>query len=331
MRSPEWIHKVVFSGLVCATLLGTVGNRPLVAQADEAALFLLLPVGAQAISVGRTMTGVKGPESAFWNPAGLAGVEESRFLAYRGDMLAGESTALTGILARNPIGVFAVSYQLLDGGTIDETDSQGNKTGEFTARNHLGIASVATGITRWLDVGVNVKVFQFNLSCRGQCPNGEISSTGWAIDAGLQARPFEGVPLRFGAMVAHLGPDLQAENAAQADPLPSRMRFSVGYDVLDRLVVRDELQLWVDVELEDRVQDPGSGRIYHLGTELIAGTGDQIMLRAGYQEGEVGQADGFSVGVGLRFDRFDIGLAKNLAGSITGDTEPIHVSFGLAF
>lgn len=329
--NPEMIHRVVLRGLIFTALLGTVGSRPLVAQADEAALFLLLPVGAHAISVGRTMTGVQGPESAFWNPAGLAGVEESRFLAYRGDMLAGESTALTAIFARKPMGVFALSYQLLDGGSFDETDSQGNKTGEFTARNHLGIASAATGITSWLNVGVNLKVFQFNLSCRGQCTNGSISSTGWAMDAGLQARPFVGVPLRFGAMVAHLGPDLQVENSSQADPLPSRMRFSVGYDFMDGLIENDELQLWVDLEFEDRLRDPGSGRIYHLGTELIAGTTDQIILRAGYQEGEVGQADGFAVGVGLRFDRFDIALAKNLAGSITGDTEPIHVSFGLAF
>ena len=248
-------HKTGLMALLCATVLATVGSRPLVAQADEAALFLLLPVGAQAVSMGRTMTGVQGPESAFWNPAGLAGVEKSRFLAYRGDMLAGESTAVTGILARDPLGVFAASYQLLDGGTFDETDAQGNKTGEFTARNHLGIASVATGITSWLDVGLNVKVFQFNLSCRGQCTNGSISSTGWAMDAGLQARPIEGVPLRIGAMVAHLGPDLQVENAGQADPLPSRMRFSAGYDFLGGLLENDDLQLWVDVELEVVARD----------------------------------------------------------------------------
>lgn len=324
-------HRTLLLGLVGSLVLGTVASRPASAQADEAALFLLLPIGAQAVSMGRTMTGVQGPESAFWNPAGLAGVERSRALAYRGDMLAGESTAITAVLSKKPLGVFAVSYQLLDGGTFDETDPQGNKTGEFSARNHLGIASAATGLTSWMDVGVNVKVFQFNLGCRGQCTTGSISSTGWAIDAGLQARPIQGVPLRLGAMVAHLGPDLQVENAAQADPLPSRMRFSAGYEFLGSFLERDDLQLWLDVELEDRVQDPGEGRIYHLGTELVAGTTDQIILRAGYQEGEVGQADGFAVGVGLRYERFDIGLAKNLAGSITGETEPIHVSFGLAF
>jgi hypothetical protein len=45
----------------------------------------------------------------------------------------------------------------------------------------------------------------------------------------------------------------------------------------------------------------------------------------------VGQADGFAVGVGLRFERFDLGLAKSLAGSIAAEREPVHVSFSIVF
>jgi hypothetical protein len=48
-------------------------------------------------------------------------------------------------------------------------------------------------------------------------------------------------------------------------------------------------------------------------------------------QGEVGQADGMAIGLGLRYERFDLGLAKNLAGSITGESEPVHVSFGIVF
>ena len=100
-------------------LLGLLGPEIGVAQgagasSDEGALFLLLPVGAQGVAMGRAMTAVPSVESAFWNPAGLAGLEESRFLVFRGDQLAGEGTAVSVVLARQPIGVVSFSYQLLD-------------------------------------------------------------------------------------------------------------------------------------------------------------------------------------------------------------------------
>ena len=42
--------------------------------------------------------------------------------------------------------------------------------------------------------------------------------------------------------------------------------------------------------------------------------------------------DGASVGVGFRFDRFDLNLAKSLTRSmVTGESQPIHVTFGVQF
>jgi len=52
----------------------------------EGALFLLLPVGAQGVSLGRAMTWVEGAEGAFWNPAGLAGVDRSQGVLFRSDL-----------------------------------------------------------------------------------------------------------------------------------------------------------------------------------------------------------------------------------------------------
>ena len=70
-------------------LLATIGMAaPVAAQDDrgssgEGALFLLLPVGAQAVSLGRAMTAVEGSEGAFWNPAGLAAVAAVEKLCHR--------------------------------------------------------------------------------------------------------------------------------------------------------------------------------------------------------------------------------------------------------
>jgi len=300
------------------------------APKNEGALFLLLPVGAQGVGMGRAMTAQPSTESAFWNPAGLGGLEEDRFLVFRGDQVAGESTAISGIWTNQPFGVFGFSWLLLDGGEIDLTDNQGNVLGQIELRSHLGVASFATRLFPWLRAGLNFKFVQENFSCNGPCEGIGVRSSGWALDFGVQVSNSEGSPVRLGAMIANLGPDFQIVNASQSDPLPTRIRVSGGYNVLSHVDLPD-MRLWLHVEVEDRWEHIGDQRSLYLGAELEAGRGDVIYLRSGYVDGEVGQADGFAVGVGLRYEKFELGLGKNLAGSITGDSEPIHVSFGIVF
>ncbi len=330
-RRPELLIAVLLAlGLALVLPLGLHGQDSEPGSA-EGALFLLLPVGAQGVALGRAMTAVPSPESAFWNPAGLASMEKSQLVIMRGDHLVGEGTALSGLMVRQPIGVVGLSYELLDEGEQDLTDIEGNVRGAISVRSHVGIVSLATRLTGWLDVGFNLKVVQFNLSCTGQCDGAGVRSTGWAMDAGVQSQPIGGLPLRLGAMLAHLGPDFQVVNAEQADPLPSRIRVSAAYNFLRHFVDTDGINLWVRLEVEDRWRDPGDATSYYVGTELTAGRGDVIYVRSGYVQGEVGQADGMAIGVGLRYERFELGLAKNLAGSITGESEPVHVSFGIGF
>ena len=92
------------------------GPQPVVAQEDrdEGALFLLLPVGAQGVSLGRAMTWVGGAEGAFWNPAGLAEVDRSQGVLFRGDHPAGTATAATVLWASPGVGTLGASYFLLD-------------------------------------------------------------------------------------------------------------------------------------------------------------------------------------------------------------------------
>lgn len=320
--------------LVCAALLtASVGVQAQddTSPSDEGALFLLLPVGAQGVAMGRAMTAMPGAESAFWNPAGLGDLDASRFLVFRGDQIAGESTAISVVWARQPLGVFAFSWHLLDGGEINLRDEQGNPLGRIDLRSHLGVASFGTALASWLRVGLNFKFIQENFDCNGTaCEGVGVRSNGWAVDAGVQVSSLGGAPLRMGMMIANLGPDFQVVNASQADPLPTRLRISAGYNVLAHLRIPD-MRLWLNVEVEDRFRSLGDQRSLYIGAEFEAGHGDLVFLRAGYVNGEVGQADGFAVGVGLWFEGFELGLGKNLAGSITGDSEPIHVSFGVVF
>jgi hypothetical protein len=295
----------------------------------EGAIFLLLPVGAQGVALGRAMTWVDGVESVWWNPAGLAGLTRSQLVVVRGDHAVGTATAATLLYAREGRGSVAASYYLLDAGEFDQTDDFGNYTGKLTVRNHLGIVSAATHLTDRVEAGINFKIVRFQFTCRGICNDDGTTATTYAVDLGTQIEPVTN--LRVGALVAHLGPRLQVRNAEQADPLPARVRMAAAYDVVSALLRRESLQGWIALEMEDRLRSFGATSVY-LGTELRAGRTDALSLRAGHAWSQVAQEDGTRVGLGLRYQRFDLAIAKSLAVStITGETEPVHVTFSIGF
>ncbi len=295
----------------------------------EGALFLLLPVGAQGVSMGRAMTWVGGAEGAFWNPAGLAEIDRSQVVLIRGEHVAGVATAATALWATEGGNALGASYLLLDAGDIDQTDQFGNYTGTISIRNHLGVVSGATRLGAHFSAGMNLKLIRFQLACRGICGDDGTTATTWALDGGVQGTPHERV--KVGAMLAHVGPSLQVLNAEQADPLPSRARLSVAYNVVAAFAESDEVEGWLAIEYEDRLRDLGSPSVY-VGTELTAGMVDALSLRAGYVWSQLDQEDGGRVGLGLRYERFDLSIAKSLAvSSVTGETEPVHVTFSIGF
>ena len=298
-------------------------------SSTEGALFLLLPTGAKAVSLGRAMTAMPGAESAFWNPAGLAEVRGSQAMLVRGDHTVGTATGLSLIAHGSGVGTLGASYLLLDVGDQDFRDRDGNVLGTVSVRNHLGILSGAARLLGPLDVGMSVKLVQFRLTCRGLCPDGGTTATTWAVDAGVQLQPTDVFPLRFGAMLAHIGPELQVLNAEQSDPLPSRVRVALAYDVVGRLVDNEQLGGWLAIEVQDRIRDRRDPSLY-LGSEFSAGLDNALLLRAGYVLGDSDQGDGARVGLGLRYERFELSIAKSLAVStLTGETEPVHVSFSI--
>jgi len=300
-------------------------------EATEGALFLLLPVGATAVGLGRAMTAMPGAESVWWNPAGLAEVDGSRFLLFRGENLAGEATAASLVFTRPEIGSLAFAYQLMDAGEQEQRDAEGNFVGTVGFRNHLGVVSMATRFWDRLSVGLNLKLIQSRVSCRGQCLDGGETATTFAVDLGAQASNIGGLPIRLGGTLAHAGPDLQFSNEEQADPLPTRLRLAAAYQVLSHFVDSDELALWVTTEVENRWKNPGRTAMY-VGAELTAGASPTIFLRAGHVANALSQVDAASVGLGVRYERFDLGLAKSLAAStLAGDSEPVHISFGIVF
>lgn len=321
-------------GTLCAAVLSVAATPGAVAAQDEApepegALFLLLPVGAQGSGVARAMTALSGPESVWWNPAGVVPAEENSFFLFRSEDFSGEATAVSVLGARPGLGTAALSYLLFDFGDVDLRDDQGNFLGTVSFRNHLGVLTAGTSIFDGLNVGANLKVIQTRVACRGQCTDAGVTSTTYAFDLGAQWRPVQALVLA--GTLAHLGPRLKVFNEEQADPLPSRVRVAAAYEVFHHFVTRPDVSAQVVFELEDRLRDPGSPATY-IGTEVVAGIDPGLSLRAGYAFGSELQVDGVGVGVGLRFENFDVGIAKSLSSTSLGtDAEPVQISFGFLF
>jgi hypothetical protein len=309
------------------------GAAPSAAQSStssEGGLFLLLPTGARGVAMGRAMTAMTGPETVWWNPAGLAGESQTRVQVHRGDDLAGDATSLTAVFTKAGLGVLAVSYQLTDVGDIPFVDDQQNELGLISNRNHVGIVSLAAPVVAGLAAGVNLKLVEQRFTCRGQCPQG-VTATTVVVDAGVQWADAFDLPLRLGASVAHAGPRIQFFNEEQADPLPTRLRFAAAYDVARHFIDTPELRAVIAVEREGRWRDGGSSATY-VGAELGAGIEQALFVRAGYVWGGELQLDGAAVGVGLRYDRIDVGIAKSLGTTtLAGESEPVQVTLGILF
>jgi len=297
---------------------------------EEGGLFLLLPVGAQAVGVARAMTAVSSAESGFWNPAGLAGIKRSHVLVYRGDHAAGTATGLSGLV---PVGgrfTAGLSYGLLDSGTQDLTDATGTVLGLITVRQHQAILSGSVAMSERIAAGLNLKWVQFRQSCRGQCSDGGVRAETYATDFGLHLSRVLGQPIALGLLVAHVGPNLRVQGVDRSERLPARLRFGAAYSVL-REVVEEELRLRFLVEVEDRLRDPGDPALL-VGSEVTFGTDDQVSIRGGYVLGSHTQTDGAAVGLGLRYERFELAIARTLArGGPTLEQEPVHLTLGFVF
>ncbi len=329
VAQPGGVGLLLRAAVAVGCLVPVVPSSVLAQAAAEGAPFLLLPLGAQGVGLGRAVTAVEGPEAVFWNPAGLARVEGRHLQLFRGNNFAVEQFGTSFVGHEPGLGSLGISYQLTDVGEGGLTDDTGNLLGSITVRSHVAILSFATQVARRLDAGVNMKVAHFRQSCRGQCSEAGVSSTSVAFDAGLLIRPTEGS--RVGLMMAHMGPSVQFINAEQADPLPTRVRVASSYQVLQHWDGDGDFSLWVNLEVEDRWRDLGDPSVY-LGSELVIGAQEALLVRAGYVFRDLDQRRGAALGLGLRYDRFDLGIARSLAAAeLTPDTEPVYVTLGIGF
>src|ERR1041384_5224350 len=202
-------------------LLALVVAAPLRAQElplNAGALFLVFPVGAQAVGMGQTATAAAGRgEAAFWNPAGLATMSDDEFALHSASLVAGRSNVLGAYFPSRGIGVIGGAVYLVDFGDLDRTDANGNTIARIAPRNLEFLASYATSLSGAFVFGVNYKVVQFRVDCSGDCrdfPAG--TGTTHALDLGGQFRIGPCGPLRLGVVLRDGGFPVAGGEPAQA-------------------------------------------------------------------------------------------------------------------
>ncbi len=276
--------------------------------------FLKINVGARAVAMGGAFTGLADDESAiYYNPAGLAGVEENRFILgyhnYFVDIQSGLAGAIFPLGYRSALGVYA---NYLNYGEFDATDVQGNETGETFGGGDLllGVAYSRTLNYNW-KAGVTVKFIYEKLE--------EYSATGGAVDLGIKYTDNR-ERLGLGLAVLNLGSQFSALGDEKYG-LPLSVRAGVSYRPIGLpLVLASDL-----IVPRDNDVDLAIGVEYH---EL-----SPVYLRMGWSsfgsnykiQGSDSKWSGFAVGAGFDVKSLHIGYAIQGAADL-GETHRITFS-----
>ena len=323
--------------VLVATALSVVPSFHLSAQAlanNSGALFLLFPVGAQAVAMGQTAATLEGRgEAAFWNPAGLATLEHSEFALNTASLAAGATHALTAYYPSHGFGVLGGAVLLVDYGDLERTDSADNTVARIAPRNIEFLASYATELGGSVALGINYKLVEFVVDCSGDCsgfPNGH--GVTHAVDVGGQFTVGPAGALHVAVAVKNVGFKLQVNNRDQADPLPARLVVGAAYRILlpgaAGLAHAERLDLKVAADVDSPWGSYGDSEM-RVGIDV--GYQRLLRLRGGYAFVRDGLS-GPSVGMGVTTGSIGVDLARAfLTGSDLVAQNPTFFSFRVVF
>jgi hypothetical protein len=303
-----------FSGVSVVTLLTgvLVAASPAAAQlATEGAVFLLLPIGAKSVSLGQAVVAEQGgTEAVWWNPAGLARAEKKEIAVHHLKSIVGTGDAVSFLYPSDALGVLTASIFYLDIGEQPVTvPGAGTQVGTILPRFLVFAATYATPIGSRVNAGLTYKVAQFRVDCTGLCIGVPIiSSSGSAIDAGVQYSVPIPAPIWVGIAVRNLGPKFQVKDSEQSDPLPTRLQVGATYAVTPLQRYARDVDVRVNADFIDELNfESPSARI---GADISYRK--FAYFRAGYVFKEVEGSEQFgpSIGLGLTAGRVQVDMAR---------------------
>jgi hypothetical protein len=199
-----------------------------------------------------------------------------------------------------------------------------------------------------LSMGVGLKLAYSNLSPTGAGSEaGKGTATAVAVDLGLLYKATFLPGLSLGANLSNMGPKVSYIDRAQADPLPTNLKFGFAYKLLDQeynkltilsdvdkeLVKRDSLgrsdefyealfSAWGDGDLVKSL-------IWHVGAEYWYST--LVGLRGGYYNDHLGKVFPYTFGVSLKYSTYRFDFSYLTAGENHPLTDTMRYSLTVDF
>lgn len=313
--------------MLCAQTLISITAT---AQAKNfAAGFLLQPVGARSVGHGEAASGdtTLGTEALWWNPAAMARMRKREFAVHHAQTFLATTDMLGIAYPSKALGTIAASAVLVDYGDTPATDSVGNEIGLSSNKFWVLSAGYASPVGKRFSAGITAKRIMLRFICSGCLTTQEnrIGNT-YALDVGAQYILPTKTPVVLGASLRNVGSDLQAKDAAQADPLPQVLQVGLQSKLPIAALAKNMTTL--DVRGDLLISPAYNSPSIRVGADLAYK--DQYALRVGYKRlgANDGVEGGLTAGVGLKAGpvQFDIARRFDSSSSLGESTAPTYFS-----
>jgi hypothetical protein len=331
------ITSLIFSGAVYAQKVGSTSMQ-----------FLKVMPCARATALGEAYTvWATGAEAIFWNPAGLATLENMDFsTTYINWLFDASQGALSFAMNIHGFGAVGLQVQYIDFGEFEETSNErpyinspanpGLTGNTFRPYSYLIGVSYARFLTEKFSLGFSVKYAYESLYNgeriiaqvrQGLYEEVDTWANGLLFDFGIRYKTgFRSVYL--GSAVQNFGADVKY--AKESNPVPLLFRFGIGADVIgpEGLLVSDSRDNQLSVAF-DIFHPNDYAQQMHLGMEYVfAGS---FALRGGYKFNY--DFDGLTFGAGIRHTIEGIRLSADYSygsmGTYLGNVQRISLGFTL--
>lgn len=266
--------------------------------------FLNIGVSAKSSATGGAFSAIAdGPVSSFYNPAGLASLENYQVAGMHTEWYQDLRYEYLGFgMPTGGFGGLGLSFSYLTYGSIKSYSETGTSLGNVEAYDMALNLSYGYRITDKLLMGLGVKGITEKLD--------NVSVKGFAGDFGLQYRAYR---YMFGLSVMNFGPDLKYE--AASSPLPTTFNAGASYQPFG-----PELSVMMGGSM------PFHGD-FSFKTGLEYSYNNVFMIRGGYDTGKnYDSKSGISFGAGINVSNHNLDYAYNV-NDIMGGTHQISFVF----
>ncbi|MCB0258911.1 MAG: PorV/PorQ family protein [Calditrichaeota bacterium] len=319
------LMKSAFRFIILAGILGASGSYAQKVGSTSMQFLKVMPC-ARATALGEAYTvWATGAEAMFWNPAGMASVDNMELsTTYINWLLDAQQGAFSFALEKRNFGAIGIQVQYVDFGEFEETTNQRpyisdpNNPGltgrTFRPFSYLVGLSYARYLTDKFSLGLSVKYAHESLF-NGQRVTAQVRqgvfeevdtwASGLLFDFGIRYNTgFRSVYI--GSAVQNFGADVKY--AKESNPVPLLFRFGVGADVIGEKGLIPSGFKNSRLSVASDIFHPNDyAQQIHVGVEYEYGS--MFALRGGYKFNY--DYDGFTFGAGIRHSMEGLALSAD--------------------